>query len=345
MKIRSVNVRGLFNEHDYELKLNPDLTFIHSPNGMGKSALSRMIYTILRGDSSYLEDMPFSRLDIGFIDGSTLIVEKNNGKLLIQMQKNRLESVVTVQELEGLSNVIYLPPERLLIRKKDGHTVSALEVYAQELCDSVRYAKENNELRASKAVRKEMSNSELEFWCKDLKAKLDYIRDAGFEPEIPDGTRFPPSGRDIADDRERYEDLAYSISEYIERNYQLAESVIVYKDIVNNIYHNKSIDIDPAGKLYVTMNNGTALPLNKLSSGEVQILLIFYCILFHADSGDVVILDEPEISLHVSWQQALGDYFGDICRVRGIQMIVATHSPQVIHDKWDLAVELVQRNA
>ncbi|MBQ9689468.1 MAG: ATP-binding protein [Candidatus Methanomethylophilaceae archaeon] len=155
----------------------------------------------------------------------------------------------------------------------------------------------------------------------------------------------PPSRYDIIEDKEKYEGIAYSISEYVERNYQFAESIIVYKDIVNNIYLNKSIDIDSGGKIHVTMNNGTSLPINKLSSGEVQILLIFYYILFHTNSGGVVILDEPEISLHVSWQQVLGDYFRDICRVRNIQIVVATHSPQVIHDKWDLAVELVQRNA
>lgn len=345
MKIRSVSVRGLFNEHDYELNLNPDLTFIHSPNGMGKSAISRMIYTILRGDRSYLEELPFSRLDIGFVDGSTLIVEKKDGRLLIQMQKNELESLITDDELESLSDIIYLPPERLLIRKKDGHVVNALESCAQELLDSIRYAKEHNKLQKSESEHKEMSGSDLEFWCKDLKAKLDFIKDAGFEPEMPEGTRFPPSRYDIIEDREKYESLAYSISEYVDRNYQFAESIIVYKDIVNNIYLNKSIDIDSNGKIHVTMNNGTSLPINKLSSGEVQILLIFYYILFHANPGSVVILDEPEISLHVSWQQVLGDYFRDICRVRNIQIIVATHSPQVIHDKWDLAVELVQRNA
>ena len=93
------------------------------------------------------------------------------------------------------------------------------------------------------------------------------------------------------------------------------------------------------------MNNGTALQLNKLSSGERQILIMFYILLFHTEPGSLVILDEPEISLHVTWQQKLGDVFMDICRVRNLQMIVATHSPQVIHDKWDLARELKPSDA
>jgi predicted ATP-dependent endonuclease of OLD family len=190
-----------------------------------------------------------------------------------------------------------------------------------------------------------MSGSDLEFWCKDLKAKLDFIKDAGFEPEMPNGLRFPPTRYDLIDDRTKYEDLAYSVSDYVEKNYQFAESIIVYKDIINNIFINKSIDISESGKLIVSMNNGTALPLNKLSSGETQILLMFYYILFHSGQDGIVIIDEPEISLHVSWQQMLGDYFNDICRVRKVQIIVATHSPQIIHDKWDLAIELVRKNA
>lgn len=345
MRIRSVVVKGLFNEYDYELNLNPDLTFIHSPNGLGKSTIAHMVYSILRGDRTYLEDIPFSRMNIAFVDDSTLIVEKSNGKMSVRIQKNRLESPLTDEELDNISDIIYLPPERLMITKKDGHIVNALESAAQELYDSIRTAKDNTKLTPSNQQHKDISNSDLEFWCKDLKAKLDFIKDAGFEPEIPTGYRFPPSRYDLIDDREKYEALAYSVSDYVEKNYQFAESIIVFKDIINNIFINKTIDVSATGKLVVSMNNGTSLPLNKLSSGETQVLLMFYYILFHSGQDGVVIVDEPEISLHVSWQQMLGDYFSDICRVRKVQIIVATHSPQIIHDKWDLAIEMVRKNA
>lgn len=345
MRIRSVVVKGLFNEYDYELNLNPDLTFIHSPNGLGKSTIAHMVYSILRGDRTYLEDIPFSRMNIAFVDDSTLIVEKSNGKMSVRIQKNRLESPLTDEELDNISDIIYLPPERLMITKKDGHVVNALESAAQELYDSIRTAKDNTKLTPSNQQHKDISNSDLEFWCKDLKAKLDFIKDAGFEPEIPTGYRFPPSRYDLIDDREKYEALAYSVSDYVEKNYQFAESIIVFKDIINNIFINKTIDVSATGKLVVSMNNGTSLPLNKLSSGETQVLLMFYYILFHSGQDGVVIVDEPEISLHVSWQQMLGDYFSDICRVRKVQIIVATHSPQIIHDKWDLAIEMVRKNA
>ena len=345
MKIRTVSIQGLFNEFNYELNVNPDLTFVHSPNGCGKTVLMHMIYSVLKGDVSYLEDVPFQKMSIGFEDESTLIIEFKAGRLTFNVLKNKVLTPIDIDSLEYFADALYISPERLIIRKKDGHLVDALEASAQELYETIRLAKDDRGLnQPSTEGRTERNDSELEFWCKDLKAKLDFIKDAGFEPDMPSGTRFPPSRFDIMENREKCEELAYSVSDYVDRSYQLAESIIVYKDIINNIFTNKSIDVTESGKLIVSMNNGTTLPLNKLSSGEKQILLIFYQMLFHSSTGSIVLLDEPEISLHVTWQQVLGDYFSDICRVRHIQMIVSTHSPQVIHDRWDYATEL-QRNA
>ncbi len=346
MKIRTVGVQGLFNEFSYELSINPDLTFVHSPNGRGKTVLMHMISSVLKGEVSYLEDIPFQRMSIGFVDDSVLFIEFKAGRLTFSVLKNKVMTPISADDLEYLADALYISPERLTIRKKDGHIVDALEASAQELYATIRLAKDDKGLKnVGKEERTERNDSELEFWCKDLKAKLDFIKDAGFEPEMPSGIRFPPSRFDIMENRESCEDLAYSVSEYVDRSYQLAESIIVYKDIINSIFMNKSIDVTDNGRLIVAMNNGTTLPLNKLSSGEKQLLLIFYQMLFHSKTGSIILLDEPEISLHVTWQQVLGDYFSDICRVRQIQMIVATHSPQVIHDRWDYATELVQKNA
>lgn len=345
MMIKSIQIYELFNEYDYSINVCRDLTFLHSPNGYGKSTLMRMLYSILRGDTKYISEVPFERMDIGF-DEASLIVENDSGDLRIQMQKNELESPITPEEMCDLVNVTYIPPERLIVKRRDGHLASAVETYAQELYEHIRYAKEHTELIPQKdGRRKDMTDSELEFWAKDLKAKLDFIKDAGFEPEIPPGYRFPPSRYELIDYRQDYEDLTYSIADYVERNYNLAESIIIFKDIVNDIFINKTMSVSEAGKIGISMNNGTMLQLSKLSSGEKQILIMFYILLFHTEPGSLVILDEPEISLHVSWQQRLGDIFLDICRVRNLQMIVATHSPQVIHDKWDLSRELKPENA
>lgn len=341
MKINSLHISGLFNEFDYDLELCKPLTFIHSPNGMGKSTVMKLMFAALRGDLQSIRDTPFERMDIVFDEGSSLIIENYPGNLLVQMQRSEIEVPLTPAEMAEICDMIYIPPERLAIKRGDGHLAPTLEVYAQELLETIRYAKEHKELEPHPCDDvTSMTDGDLEFWCKDLKAKLDFIKEAGFEPDIPAGIKFPPSRYDIVKDRRGYESVACSIAYYVEKNYLLAESIIIFKDIVNKIFINKTIQVSETGKIGVRMDNGTALRLQNLSSGEKQILIMFYALLFHAPQGSVVVMDEPEISLHVGWQQKLGDYFIDICRVRDIQMIVSTHSPQIIHDKWDLAREL-----
>lgn len=341
MKIKSVIVSKLFNEYDYTVDLCPDLTFLHSPNGLGKSTLMRMIYAALRGDVEYLRSTPFGRMDVIFDDDEDLVVQKYQGEMLVLMRKSDVDVDLTPADMASICDSLYIPPERLTVKRGDGHLAPTLEVYAQELADRIKYAKEHRELRQHpRDDVREMTDGDLEFWCKDLKAKLDFVKDAGFEPDIPSGRKFPPSRYDIAKDRAGYEELACSIDDYVGRNYTLAESVIIFKDIVNEIYLNKRVEVSETGRISVSMNNGTALQLQKLSSGEKQILIMFYALLFHAPQGCIVIIDEPEISLHVCWQQKIGDYLLNICRVRDIQMVVATHSPQIVHDKWDMAREL-----
>lgn len=345
MIIKSLYISRLFNQFDYTLDLCDGLTFIHAQNGFGKSTLMRMVYAAMKGDVKYLSETCFERLDIGFSDGTNLIIENDSGDLLIQMQKNELETVITPEEMAEIGDVTYISPERLVIRKRDGHLAPAVETYAQELYERIRYSREHSELVPYSGTRREMTDSELEFWCKDLKAKLDFIGDAGFEPDIPAGYRFPPSRYELMNYRKDYEDLAYSISEYVDKNYILAESIVIFKDLINDVFINKTLEISENGKMTVNLGCGGALPLSRLSSGEKQIMIMLYVLLFHAEPGSVVIIDEPEISMHIVWQQKLGAVFSDICKVRGLQIIAATHSPQVIHDLWDNAREMKPENA
>ena len=346
MMISTIEIYGLFGEYDYRLQLQGGLNFIHSPNGYGKSTIMHLVHAILRGDMDYVKSTPFERMDVRFDDDSAVIVEKADGEILVQMQKNELETPIGADELTSVCKCIYIGPERTVIRKGDGHLVPAIEAYAKELSETIRYAKEHTELqKADTDAYSEMSDAELENLSKDIKARLDFIADAGFIPQIPAGYRFPPSRYELSEYRDDYIGLIASLAEYSERNRLLAESIVVFKDIINDVLINKDMAITDTGRIIVSLNNGEAIQLSSLSSGEKQIIIMFYNLLFHCAPKSVAILDEPEISLHVTWQQKLSGFFADICRIRDIQMIVATHSPQVIHDKWDLAVELRPRDA
>ncbi|MBA8808338.1 hypothetical protein FHX71_002280 [Promicromonospora sukumoe] len=68
------------------------------------------------------------------------------------------------------------------------------------------------------------------------------------------------------------------------------------------------------------------IPLRALSSGERQLLFILLHVM--AGGANSVIVDEPEISLHVDWQERL---VGTMLTVNpACQLILATHSPDVM---------------
>jgi len=342
--LKGFSIYGLFGEYDYNINLSDGyITFIHSLNGYGKSTVMKLISDILKGNIDEVKTVNFERMDLRFSDGSVLIME-NVEPPLIQMQKNELEEEISIEELKSIMGVLYISPDRTVVRSGE-EVRPALETHMKNLAERLRDAKSNDRLAdIPKSGRKELTDAELEFWSRDLKAKLDFIKRAGIEPDMPAGYRFPPSRFEIMRYRKDYEDLAFSLEEYVKRYYEISESTIVYIDIVNDLLVNKSVYINERNILSVRMDNGAALPIDKLSSGERQILILYYLLLFEAKQGSLIIIDEPEISLHVGWQQRLGKTFSDIARLRGMHMAVATHSPQVIHDNWDMSVELKVEN-
>lgn len=79
------------------------------------------------------------------------------------------------------------------------------------------------------------------------------------------------------------------------------------------------------------------MPIESLSSGEKQIVFRGSFLLKDKQSnqGALILIDEPEISLHPTWQIKILDYYKTLFTENSIQtsqLIVATHSPFIIHN-------------
>ena len=70
----------------------------------------------------------------------------------------------------------------------------------------------------------------------------------------------------------------------------------------------------------------------KLSSGEKQMLAILLTVLVENQEPYALLMDEPEISLHIDWQQKLIDLIRQLNP--NAQIILSTHSPALIMDGW-----------
>lgn len=121
----------------------------------------------------------------------------------------------------------------------------------------------------------------------------------------------------------------------------LAQKLSTLLTIINSRFKHKALSIDKDNGLVIESKfTGDPIPIEKLSSGEQNEIVMFYGLLFNTDNKDIVLIDEPEISLHLKWQQRLIEDFQSICNSNHLSLLLATHSPDIIGSNWDLVQEL-----
>ena len=114
----------------------------------------------------------------------------------------------------------------------------------------------------------------------------------------------------------------------------------LYTDIINDRLSFKEIRISRQDGIYVVDDNEKKLKLAQLSSGEKQEIVLFYELIFGTKNNVLLLIDEPEISLHIVWQKKFMDDLLRIIEYKGINVIVATHSPQIINNHWERKIDL-----
>ena len=111
-------------------------------------------------------------------------------------------------------------------------------------------------------------------------------------------------------------------------------------NIVNKKYRHKHIRVDRERGLVAESDSSDLLALDSLSSGEQHELVLHYDLLFRVRRNTIVLIDEPELSLHVAWQKRFLPDLIDIVQLSGVDALIATHSPYIISDRFDLMIDL-----
>lgn len=148
-------------------------------------------------------------------------------------------------------------------------------------------------------------------------------------------------------DKDKLSRFGIELSIYLEdanAKYQVFEAIIdkldLYEGIVNEKLTFKKMFLSSSYGIQVKTDEGALLSLNDLSSGEQEILVLFYKLIFESDVN-LLLIDEPEISLHIAWQKELMENLKSVVNLKkNIQVVIATHSPQIISHNWDLQVDL-----
>lgn len=364
--IQSVRVQGLAGrDNEYSAELNNDVSVFFGANGSGKTSLLRILHSALSNDVDLLEDVAFEQAEIttySFQTESqhTYIILKPEGESI--RNQNRLGLLLSGKQRPKIAWTIepplthsefhrYLPTWRLYSTPtssspsinpyQSGVSENFLEArfadnlnktwrdYTAEVTFRVNRAQEDGLASILKSV---ILNSESNPSESTSEPEAAYMAVTKFL------ARRKMQGISLPHDQflERYakEGQLRSIAKDIEavesRIQQIVEPRETFKKLVNELFiRNKSLEVSDKD-LDVAFKE-KKIGLSHLSSGEKQLLTILVETLWVGPFP--ILIDEPELSLHVDWQRRLVGAMRILNPFA--QVILATHSPEIMADLPD----------
>jgi ABC-type transport system involved in cytochrome c biogenesis ATPase subunit len=264
-------------------------------------------------------------------------------------------------QLKSKTNIHLIESQRLLniTSTKDEHSI--VSIYSAELAQIMQnkfteYGISAQSLDRTLPVRlfkeQSLSRSTYEHLRKrldDLEVTRSSLIEVGLLDKDTD-TDFQIQSENILDDGSRnflsiyLDDMEakFSVFHDTEKKIHLLRKIINHKFL----HSYKEISFDKRkGFTFKSLydhnkSNTTTILSRDLSSGEQHELILLYELLFKVQPNSLVLIDEPELSLHVGWQIEFLKDLQKIIKLTDVGILIATHAPSIIEDRWDLTVEL-----
>ena len=132
------------------------------------------------------------------------------------------------------------------------------------------------------------------------------------------------------------------IEDYERKRLVATQPTRAFLQSVNGFFNDsgKELRFSAHDVLTVLLPNGLEARATNLSSGELQLLILFAFLYFRFKQREqfTIMIDEPELSLHLEWQSR---YLQAITRAnKYAQFIVATHSPEIASPFEDRIIDI-----
>ena len=315
-----IKIFHLFNVYNYDIDLtNADGTtvkFITAPNGYGKTTILDFVEAAMRQTYDRMFQMPFKSFELFFDEAGTEAVYQYS----VTRTDEELKAVDT-DIVQTLSKKLQI----CLIRISGSDETLIEEFVVIQAADgsiTTSGSTDNTQMFFIARTCFYLTDDRLLSQKMDVKDETLYIEDSPLR-------KYPLELKEILSSQEKSK-------EYESR-------IACFQAIINRCeFANKHLEIDQRfGFRFMAEDElHTILSLDQLSSGEKQMIIQLFELLFHAQSGTLVMIDEPELSLHMMWQMNYMKNLSEIAQLRGFQCIVATHSPQIFNSLWSKSVDL-----
>ena len=278
--------------------------------------------------SNYFNISPKKAKEYSFLIEKIKTIAEKSGNVRLISEQRLIRKEIDEDDDEQIVDVISELPEKMKAR------ISQLTADYSKAANSLdstypqRLLSTKKGLSGKEEFQEKMENANIKFaklGKYDL-VDLPFIRSTNYEAEFSKALKI------------YFEDFEkkYSVfADFIER-------LDLYTDIINSHLSFKSIRITRESGLVVVDNDDPnhILKLEQLSSGEKQEIVLFYELIFETEKQLLLLIDEPEISLHIMWQKLFMEDLDRVVSLGNLKVIVATHAPQIINNRWDLQIDL-----
>lgn len=376
--IQSISIKNLFDTFNYDISFENDdnVLIITGPNGYGKTMILNIIFNLFNQNFVFFESLMFEKITLnieksGSLVGNRIEIDKTElgdiyysyyeGKEEITSNDLASEEIYEAKAKSILNSIsVHLIEEQRLYKKINSNDldiqdnehlmVETIQSYANDLkkyiSDLIQKSfNKSQELESNYLDRLIDGNEKIS--AQDYLSRLTKL--------IEKQDRLIAFG--IYETKQNIrgysEENAKALLVYIndlEQKLMIFDEILEKLELFTSILNErrltfKTIYINKNG-FYFKTNKNEILDLTSLSSGEQHEVVLLYELIFKIESNTLVLIDEPEISLHISWQK---EFLKDLLRIietQNIQVIVATHAPAIINDRWDLVCNLatVQKN-
>lgn len=175
-----------------------------------------------------------------------------------------------------------------------------------------------------------------------LKKRLEKVNDS--ESKAQEYGLYPESEKIKLPDRDPNRDLDSSQirlldtyltnkEERIKPHHEFLARLNLFERLVNTSLSRKTIKPNQTDGLIVVRDEDIRLKLDQLSSGEQHLIIMAYKLIFSIPNDSYVLIDEPELSMHLEWQEGFASMLDEIGELRNLWFLCATHSPSIVDSR------------
>ncbi|MDK1670821.1 ATP-binding protein [Moraxella osloensis] len=312
--IERVKIEKLFGEKDVDWNLRPDVNVLVGKNGLGKSTILKIIEESV---SSY-DDVR----DIFNFYKRTYVYFFNNNERNLRVGIYDKSSLIDYSKKMFTNESFWKGFEEFLINNKTEQDLQTFQKLSQNMDDFeisfIEHIKNISFDRVSKNITDRFTSKILPT---ETISTINMSANSINQITTSSGQHGTLLDFEIENELQRLLKL---------QNSSLENNVIV---ALNNFFNetNKTVKINNQElKVYLTPER--EISFKHLSSGERQVIYIFLKVANATKDNALILMDEPEISLHLAWQEKL------ISEIRKVndksQLIIVTHSPAIVMNGW-----------